>query len=185
MANVYFDIETTGFNPKVDKVITIQLQEIDSSGKPRGQLVILKEWESSEKAILMDIHNQITGDDKWSFVPVGYNLIFDLSFLFERFKFHGLSVPMSLSHWFYDRPNIDIKHTLVMANQMNFKGSGLDQMTNKKTNGARVPEMYRMQDFEGIEEYVKQETESFLEVLQKLIKELPGIIKKTGNGGET
>lgn len=175
--NVYLDIETTGFNPKVDKVITIQLQEVDNQGEPKGELVILKEWESDEKSILRDIHNQITTDNVWEFVPIGYNLIFDLNFLFERFKVHGLAVPFTLSEYLYKKPMVDIKHSLIMANNMSFKGAGLDQMTGKETNGARVPLWYRMNDFDRIESYVKQETESFLEVLQKLINQLPEVIK--------
>ena len=53
MTSYYLDIETTGFDPKFDKIITIQYQQLDiASGKPIGNLIILKEWESSEKEIL-------------------------------------------------------------------------------------------------------------------------------------
>ena len=53
MGNYYFDIETTGLDPKKDKIITIQYQELDRfTGKAIGKLVILKEWESSEREIL-------------------------------------------------------------------------------------------------------------------------------------
>ena len=53
MASYYLDIETTGLNPKVDKIITIQFQQLDmNTGSPVGELIILKEWESSEKEML-------------------------------------------------------------------------------------------------------------------------------------
>ena len=55
MTEYYFDTETTGFDPSEDKIITIQFQELDRfTGKPIGDLKILKEWESSEKEILTE-----------------------------------------------------------------------------------------------------------------------------------
>ena len=53
MANYYFDIETTGLDPEKCKIITIQFQELDSfSGEAKGELIILKVRESSEREIL-------------------------------------------------------------------------------------------------------------------------------------
>ena len=53
MPNFYFDIETTGLNPRQDKILTIQFQELDrNTGEPKGELIIFKEWESSEKNII-------------------------------------------------------------------------------------------------------------------------------------
>ncbi len=47
MAKYYFDIETYPTpNPDTAKIITIQFQRINGeTGKPEGELVILKEWE--------------------------------------------------------------------------------------------------------------------------------------------
>ena len=42
-------------------------------------------------------------------------------------------------------------------------------MTNKDSDGRDVPKWYRLQDYERIESYIKQETESFIEVLNKLV----------------
>lgn len=52
MAEYYFDIETyppnEKPNPDTDKIITIQFQRIDlRTGKPIGELKILREWNSS------------------------------------------------------------------------------------------------------------------------------------------
>jgi len=51
----YFDIETTGLNPRIHKIITIQYQCLDEQNlKPLGDLNILKEWERNEKEILRE-----------------------------------------------------------------------------------------------------------------------------------
>ena len=52
MVNYYFDIETTGINPQEHQIITIQYQELNWEGKPKKDLIILKEWESSEEDIV-------------------------------------------------------------------------------------------------------------------------------------
>jgi len=67
MAEYYFDIETYSPgerpNPEKDKIIVIQYQKIDlRSGEPRGDLIILKEWESSEKEIVTQFFNQFFRD---------------------------------------------------------------------------------------------------------------------------
>ena len=80
MAEYYFDIETYSPkekpDPETDKIITIQFQRIDlRTGEPRGELIILKEWESSEKEIVTQFFNQFFRDglSVWNFVPVGFN----------------------------------------------------------------------------------------------------------------
>ena len=67
MAEYYFDIETYSPgerpNPETDKIITIQFQRIDlRTGEPKGELIILKEWESSEKEIVIQFFNQFFRD---------------------------------------------------------------------------------------------------------------------------
>ena len=45
MPHNYFDIETTGLNPEVDQIITIQYQKIAlENGNPEEELTILKSW---------------------------------------------------------------------------------------------------------------------------------------------
>ncbi|MCX5718546.1 MAG: hypothetical protein NT055_01035 [Nitrospirae bacterium] len=56
MPEYYFDVETnaTGEKPDIenDEILTIQYQRVSTkTGKPEGQLQILKSWESSEKEI--------------------------------------------------------------------------------------------------------------------------------------
>ena len=53
MPGYYLDIETTGLDQVVNKIITIQYQELErGTGKPIGKLHILKEWELGEKGIV-------------------------------------------------------------------------------------------------------------------------------------
>lgn len=175
MTNTYFDIETGGFNPETDKLLTVQFQQIDSKGFPVGDLNILKEWEEGEKAIVQKIHHfLIISGEGWGIIPIGHNLIFDLTFLWAKFKQYSLQVE-PLSEYIYKKPMIDIKHMLVMMNGLNFKGAGLDKMTNKKTDGRVVPEYYRNREYGKITDYIIQETESFLEFFQKCLKKLPSI----------
>ncbi len=56
MAQHYLDIETTGLDPEIDQIITIQYQELDrNTGEAVGELTILKAWESSEKEYCRDL----------------------------------------------------------------------------------------------------------------------------------
>ena len=92
MGEFYLDIETTGLNPSIDKIITIQFQELDRyTGKAIGELIILKEWESSEKEILKEFISR-TGVliGGFNFIPVGYNLNFEHNFLKIRTTINNL-----------------------------------------------------------------------------------------------
>lgn len=171
MTQFYADIETTGFDNEKDKIITIQYQELDWDGKPKGDLVILKEWELSEEDMIKVFHKKLFEGGDWGFIPIGTNLIFDLTFLWAKFKKYNLKCP-ALSEYLYNKPLIDIKYTLIMANSLNFKGAGLDNMTNKKTDGRMIPEYYIKKQYNKIEEYIKQETESFIEFFQKMMIKL-------------
>ncbi len=85
--NYYLDIETTGLNPYQQKIITIQYMELErNTAKPTGPLKILKEWESDEKTILTEFisNSGINDDYKFNFIPVGFNLEFEHSFLIGR-----------------------------------------------------------------------------------------------------
>ena len=172
MTQLYLDIETTGFDNINDKIVTIQYQEINDLGEPSGELRILKEWEHDEEFIVSSIHNQLVTLGNWSFIPVGTNLIFDLTFLWSKFKKYDLDAPL-LSKWLYEHPIIDIKYTLIIMNNLQFKGSGLDKMTNKKTDGRNIPIWYNDKKYNLIEDYIKDETEAFLDFFSMLAIELP------------
>ena len=180
MAQYYLDIETEGFNPETDKILTIQFQEVDRFGKSKGSLIILKEWEMGEGEMIRTFYKKLFGFGVWDFIPIGTNLIFDLTFIWNKFKKYGLDVA-PLDKYLYAKPIIDIKYSLIIANGFDFKGSGLDKMTNKETDGRNIPTFYKNKEFDKIEKYVVQETESFLECLQKLRTKLMEAFGKDGS----
>lgn len=176
MPNFYLDIETTGLDPKKDKIITIQFMQLDSTtSKAIGELVILKEWESSEKNIIQMFIEQskITDSYPFSFVSIGYNLGFEHNFFIERCKLHGLDTIDILN-----RPFLDLRPFGVIMNKGQFKGSGLDKITGKPPSGHLVPQWYSEGKYEEIIKYIKIESEEFVKFSCWLYQNLPDLLTK-------
>jgi len=176
MPTYYLDIETTGILPQRDKIVTIQYQELDrNTAKPIGELVILKEWESSEREILQDFigSTDITDPYPFSFVPVGYHLMFEHNFLRERLASYGLPRIDILS-----KPFIDLHSLGVLMNRGEFVNSGLDKITTKPFSGAGIPIWYKEKEYWRIEDYVKAEASAFLDFAQWLYREMPQLREK-------
>jgi DNA polymerase III alpha subunit (gram-positive type) len=176
MGTFYFDIETTGLNPKKDKVISIQFQELDrNTGDAVGELVILKEWESSERSILEQfiVQSNILDSFAFSFVPVGYNLNFEHNFLRERTALHSFT-PIDI----LNKPFIDLRPFGILMNKGEFKGSGLDKITGKKTNGQIIPYWYEQKQYNNITNYIKNEAQSFIQLNKWLYKTMPEYLEK-------
>jgi hypothetical protein len=181
MTEYYFDIETYSPgkypNPQTDKIITFQFQEIDlRTGKPKGDLEIFKEWQSSEEHIVTEFYKRFFADGLkvWDFIPVGNRLNFEFRFLISKFdKYLGEKLTSNDLH---SRPYIDLKTILVLLNGGNFKGSSLDKFSNKTQDGRVIKNYYENEQFNKIEEYIKNETESFLELLQKLISNIHKLV---------
>ena len=153
----YFDIETNGINPEENKIITLQYQQLDRSGNPTGELVILKEWELTEEELVKQFLQVFK---KLEFIPVGMNLSFDFKFLLNKIKkYTGKEIEFSE---FTNIPHLDIKSILVMMNNGNFKGSSLTNFTNKKQRGSIVPFYYRNQDYDKIIKYIEIEAAEFI-----------------------
>ena len=173
MTEYYFDIETRGLNPYKHKIISIQYQEIDTkTGASRFRLQILKEWESSEKEILKQFLKILDPNNVWNFIPIGFNLRFDLTFLQIRFK-EILGVNLDYRWLHQELPLIDIKDTIVMVNDGRFKGATLNWFVRKEFDGSEVPRLYDKGEFEKIEYYVKDEAKRFIHAYQFLKKRLP------------
>ena len=176
MPSYYLDIETTGLDPNKDKIITIQYQQLDmNTGKPIGELIILKEWESSEKEIIKKfvIDSKILDSYAFSFVAIGYNLTFEHNFLKRRAQINNLTEIDILT-----QPFIDLRAIGILMNKGQFKGSGLDKMTGKKNDGSNIPLLYNNERYDEITEYIKNETEEFIKFNVWLYKEMPELYEK-------
>jgi hypothetical protein len=174
MAVYYFDIETYSPgerpDPENDKIITVQFQSVDiRTGKPIGELTILKEWESSENAIVKELFDKFfkDGSNVWDFVPVGFNLNFEWEFLRSKFKKH-LGKIMSSRELHYRIPHIDIKPIVVLLNNGNFAGAKLNRFAGKVGDGSVISTLYESGKYDEIEKYIRNENKAFLEFLQKI-----------------
>lgn len=176
MGNFYFDIETTGLDPKTCKIITIQFQELNrSTGEAAGELTILKEWESSEREILAEFIRKSGIEDPYpfTFIPTGYNLGFEHNFLKERTALHSLN-PVDI----LNKPFIDLRAFGIIMNKGEFKGSGLDKISGKKSDGKEVPNWYNRKEYDKIVEYIKDETASFIHLNAWLYKTMPEFLER-------
>ena len=174
MGNFYLDIETTGLDEKKDKILTIQYQELErNTGEAKGELIILKEWESSEKEIIQKFidDTSILDDYAFSFVPVGYNLGFEHKFLKQRAIVHNLQ-PIDI----LNNPFIDLRAIGILMNGGEFKGSGLDKLTGKEGTGKNVPLWYNNSEYGLILKYIETETREFIKFNAWLYKKLPELL---------
>ncbi len=174
MGQFYLDIETTGIDPNKEKILTIQYQELDrNTGEAIGELIILKEWESSEKEIIEKFLRDTTILDsyKFNFIPVGYNLNFEHNFLKRRAIVNDLGNLDIL-----DRPFIDLRAFGIIMNRGEFKGSGLDKITGKNDTGINVPVWYNNGEYELILRYVEMETREFIKFNKWLYAKMPQVL---------
>ncbi|PIN85538.1 MAG: hypothetical protein COV47_01655 [Candidatus Diapherotrites archaeon CG11_big_fil_rev_8_21_14_0_20_37_9] len=176
MANFYFDIETTGLDPRKDKIITIQYQELDrNTGEAIGELVILKEWELTERGMLEKFlkDSKIDSNYPFDFIPTGYNLTFEHNFMRERTAKHSFNPIDILS-----KPFIDLRSIGVLMNKGEFKGSGLDQITEKQSDGRNIPVWYNSKEYGEIETYIVNETKAFIKFNAWLYRKMPGLLER-------
>ena len=176
----YFDIETIsrGERPQLtDPVLTIQYQLLYSdTGKPKGDLVILKSWDSSEKDILtrfydVFIPNPKSREETFSFVAVGAHLNFDLAVISKAWQRYGFDV--SLEQVFYNHPYIDLKSTLVMMNNGNFTNAKLAKFGTKPALlSKQILTWYDNQSYADIEQYITDEAQAFIEFYMRLKKNM-------------
>ena len=184
MPTYYVDMETTGLDEFNSKIITIQYAELErklgknengeevwiNSAQMIGPLKILKEWESDEKTIIKKFLEEsgILDSYAFSFVALGYNLQFEQKFLWQRAMVNGLK-PINL----LSKPFIDLHTVGILMNRGEFRGSGMDKITNKPHDGKVVVDWYNGGNYKNIEDYIKNETESFLQLYGWLLNKMP------------
>lgn len=159
MPHYYLDIETTGLDPDIDQIITIQFQKISGiTGNPVGPLTILNCWEYSEEEIVKEIAVTLLDEYPWNFVPVGNNLTFEFKFLAKKIqKYLNREIDVE---YFVTRPHIDLKSVMILANSGKFKGCHL--VLGKQGNGSDVPRWYQNGEYKKIIEYIEDEAKCFL-----------------------
>lgn len=175
MSEYYLDIETytEGSKPNTDtdKVLTIQYQKLNTlTGAKEGDLNILKSWDSSEKDILNKFHIFFMPNLPFEFIPIGFNLKFELLILHNRWKSIGIDVPLKT---LINHPHIDIRSIAVILNNGQFKGASLDKLTGKLNTGDKIKEWYNNKDYKKIEYYIVDEADKFIKLYQYLKKEIP------------
>ena len=186
MPAYYFDMEGYKIgekaDPAVDKLISIQYQKMDlTTGEPLGELKILKEWESSEQAIVTAFYNEFfkPGVPFTQFIPVGAGLDYEYEMLTAKLK--QFNLPAISSHdLYYRRPRFDMRPIIILLNDGRFNGAKLENFAPVKGDGGLVKGWYEKKDFKKIEHYLRDEAEGFLKLLQYLNKHknLMGVSKK-------
>jgi hypothetical protein len=91
------------------------------------------------------------------------------------YRYRKIGREIKATKLFTTRPSIDIQPLLVLFNKGSFKGSGLDKFTNKKYPGSKIIEWYDAKDYGMIEEYIKNEASSFIDLYKFLVQEQPNI----------
>lgn len=163
----YFDQETTGDDPQQDKILTVQLRQLDDGLEPVGSFQIMAEWEWGEKQIVQMALEKGILQPNWDFVPVGNRVRFDLTFLIERATKWGLLRwdAAALKFYWYTKPMLDLQPILILMNRGKFSGSSLHAFSDKEP-GSRIPALYLKGAHAEIIEYVTKEQEAALEVLR-------------------
>jgi len=174
MPQYYFGIETVTQgdkpDPETDKIIAIHYQKIDfRSGKPLQKIEILKEWESSEEAIVTQFYNKFFrgGHNKWIFIPVGFDLNQAWEYIDTKFEQY-LGRTFVNKRFHYTIPHIDLDSMIVLLNKGNFIGAKLEKFTKHPSGKRDVKQWYGNQEYDRIVSHINSSAESFLVFFTKV-----------------
>ncbi len=169
MVHYYLDLETYGKgerpDPRKDKILLATICPIDPrSGKPLAEPTFLRSWEIGEAELTKQLVHRLFDNNQFDAVPVGFSLAFDLWFLKHKAMQH-MKVDLG-DDVFTQKPTIDLKHAMVLANRGVFKGVALG------TDGKRIKEWYEDVDLARIERYAQEKLVKFSNEYAKLAKKL-------------
>jgi len=141
----YFDVETTGIEPGINMVVTIQYAKLTDDFEPVTDLEVLKIWEfkSERELIKTFLEYSKLFEEPFTFVPVGVNLVYGLAFIYTRARRYRLvSEPLvDILRW---KPFIDLKPVLVIINKGRFGEytKFVDMYAETKVRGGDVPILF-------------------------------------------
>ena len=138
------------------------------------RISLLTEWkEGNEKAVISKFYNLIRRYSQSTRVElIGFGILkFDIPILIQRIVELGLaSLPEANKSLFSECVIFDLHPISVLLNQLKYKGSGLDKLVgrlpfeDKKMpkvlsyeNGGIVHDLYERQDYNKIEEHLKED----------------------------
>lgn len=167
MKKCVIDIETTALHPTEGRIICMGIMDVDT-----GETVVFQR--EDEAWMIIDFLNYFR---KKQFEEIiGYNVVFDIRFIFGRCLKHGLMAP-----WFFSSRYNDLMHTMKSVKpiwSMNRPGT-LGQWTEflfgddgKMKLDEDVLTMYNNGDIEKIVEYNRVD----VEVTYKLWKSVNKVI---------
>jgi hypothetical protein len=162
---VFFDIETEGFDPFVERIITIQIRH-------RGKTTIWKEWELGEAKCIEAFFDFLETIFRKETSFVGYNhLKFDVAFIDQRLRELGI---MNKERWrmLHDYLHwVDLYQLLGNAYYKAKHWYGAMAGAKQETENSQVPVLYAKKDFVTIVNYVEGEMKNMQTVYEGIAKE--------------
>jgi len=169
----FLALEVEGPDSNEHRVIALCTQEL-KDGTPSGNLSIMVEWEWGEREILKWILSKGLFETTFDFVPVGFNLKFDLTFLMARLERLGLRKWESweVRHFFAAKPMIDLSTSLVLMNGGRFADSSLRKYMPRQKHADSIQDWYREGNYRGIVDAMLEEAHFGLVIYGELRKTL-------------
>lgn len=154
----FLALEVEGSDSNEHRVIALCTQEL-KDGAPSGNLSVMVEWEWGEREILKWVLSKGLFETTFDFVPVGFNLKFDLAFLMARLEHLGLRKWESweVRHFFAAKPMIDLSTSLVLMNASKFADSSVRNYMPGQRHADSVQDWYRQGNYRGIVDTMLEE----------------------------
>ena len=188
MVLAYLDIET--YSPEKeprfeDRVILIGL-------KIKKDVMLLKEWESSEKNILSQFYNFLKDRvEKETVTLIGWNLVrFDIPFLTYRIWKRNIDSLVNIFEVFRKTYWRDLRQCLLPFNEYRFRGLSEDEIAKKfgikppTYSNKEISYFYKNRMFGKIEEHIISEFK-FLSDLSWKMRDIREVMRVFESGEKT